>query len=272
MILPSNNMPGRLRPYPVIASALLAASAYSGAGCDWRSTWATDQPAKPKYDPVEIMIMARLADLRSTEPEIHKQAVKSLADAGPRAVTKVIPLLGEENSLIRNRAAEVLGRMGPQGREGVPALVGLLKKRNDRDMEPALRAIAQIGPEAGAAVPDLVELIRDKKRPKEHRRLAGKAIIKIGAPAVPTLVPILTSDPDAGFRHAAARALAKMGAAAEPARFALEAARKDPDQKVKFWAKKAIDSMNEAKSPDHSGKTDATAAAEDEDDEEQTAN
>ncbi len=272
------------RPQPLIAFALLSALALGG--CDWLPSWGGNETAKPKYDPVDIMIMARLGDLRSIEPEIHKQAVRSLAETGPRVVPKIIPLLSEENSLIRSRAAEVLGRIGPAAKDGVPALVERLKARNDRDMEAVLKAVAQIGPEAGAAVPELVELIRDKKRPKEHRRLAGKAIIRIGAPAVPTLIPILSSDPDAGFRHAAARALAKMGAAAEPARAALVAAKKDPDDKVKFWARKAIESLDGVTPPEKPGEKTASSASgkspgkkgaaadatDDDDEEEQAAN
>lgn len=227
-----------------LVAALLAGLLLSA--CDWVPTWGEESGAKPKYDPVDILIMAKVADLRSTEPEIHKQATKTLVETGARAVPRIIPLLTEENAVIRSRAADVLGLIGPGAKEAVPALVERLQARNERDIEAVLKAIRGIGPGAGEAVPALETLIRDRSSRKEHRRLAGKAIIRIGAAAVPALLQTL-SDPDPGYRLGAVRALAKMGAPAEPAREKILALKGDPDDKVKFWARKAIESLDQAR-------------------------
>ncbi len=252
----------------LLALVLLAAAALSSGGCDGFHFGAKGGD-KPKYDPVELLIMARVADLRSTEPDIWRQAMTALEGVGPRAVPKIVPLLAEENATIRSRAAELLGRMGPAAKDALPALLERVKLRNDRDMEAVLKAIGGIGPAAGEAVAPMVELVRDKSARKEHKRLAGKAIVKIGAPAVPRLIEAL-SDPDPGYRYGAARALAKIGGPAEPAREALGGLKNDPDQKVKFWARKALETLDRAKTEGATAQAPAGDGADDAEDGDET--
>lgn len=211
----------------VLVSAVLALSA-----CE-------EEDTLPSFDPVELSIMAKVSDLRNTESEIRNQAMDALVQHGARAVPRIIPLLSEQNAALRNRAAQVLGRMGAEAKEAVPALVGRLKARDEAMVVSVLGAIGQIGEAAGEAVPELTAMIRDPRVHKETKRHVGRAIVNIGGPSVPALIEALEDD-DPGYRYGAARALSRMGMDAEPARPALEKAKNDPDQKVRFWVRKTL--------------------------------
>ncbi|NIM70214.1 MAG: hypothetical protein GTO48_07125, partial [Xanthomonadales bacterium] len=61
--------------------------------------------------------LSRLAQaVRESEPEQRAQAAGGLAELGARAVPLLIELLGDDSELVRRRAAQALGELGPEAR------------------------------------------------------------------------------------------------------------------------------------------------------------
>jgi HEAT repeat protein len=86
---------------------------------------------------------------------------------GKPAVPKLVQLLGNSDPIVRQRATEALGSIGPEASEAAPLLVALMDDPNDRVRMEAAYAIGSIGsaaPEAvrvlGAALTDPYEWTR----------------------------------------------------------------------------------------------------------------
>ena len=104
--------------------------------------------------------------------------------AGGREVPRVpIPFPRDEDPSVRQSAAEVLGRIGP---EVVPGLLGLLRDADPDVRSSAAEALGRIGPEAREAVPALLGLLRDAD--PDVRSSAAEALGRIGPEAVPGLL------------------------------------------------------------------------------------
>src|SRR5262249_21373439 len=65
---------------------------------------------------------------------------------------------------IRVQGVQALGRLGPEGKSGLPTLVGLLKQPDGSLRRLALEALAAIGPDAKAAAPELVALLKSNDK------------------------------------------------------------------------------------------------------------
>src|SRR5262249_52221379 len=143
----------------------------------------------------------------------------------------VVPALSDalqhdENSEVRQDAAEGLKQFGPPAQEAVPALIKAIKEDDERVRHEACHALEEIGgrPED---VPALTGLLSDDI---DHVRAASaKALGAVGAqavPAVPSLVKLL-NDKNKSARREAAVALGRIGPAAKDAVPALRDALKD---------------------------------------------
>jgi hypothetical protein len=98
-------------------------------------------------------------------------------------------------------------------RAALPALIGALHDRDAMVRARAADAIGDIGPGAAAAVPALIPLLRPRE---EARAMACLALSRIGPPAhsaLPALMPLL-SDPDPYVAKLARMAVASIGGAA----------------------------------------------------------
>jgi HEAT repeat protein len=106
--------------------------------------------------PLEVPATARL--LRPF-PQWSEQeaAAEALGRIGAAAVPPLIVALRSEDPTVRLRAAEVLGRMGPEAADAVEELVRLLNDPDVRVRKAAIRTLGQIGPAAKDAVPALIE-------------------------------------------------------------------------------------------------------------------
>ncbi len=142
--------------------------------------------------------------------------------------------LGNEDWRIRASAARGLGNAGTKA---VHAFSKLAQLAFDEQADVRLRAVEALL-KLGAPPEDLVRicgkvlLADDDRRP---RKVAVKALAKMGAPAVPALAEALHArDPSA--RMQAAVALGQVGQAAAPAIPALIEALRDEDQDVAFQA------------------------------------
>jgi HEAT repeat protein len=135
-------------------------------------------------DHPDIVGPALLAALRDADPEVVGHAMDALAVLGPKVLPKATEAL--EDPEVRDYAAMVLYRLGPQAAPAVPALIAALAEPPASDEDRVFRrelqlVLAAIGPEAKEAVPALIESLASDDR--EVRGTAAYALGKIGPAA-----------------------------------------------------------------------------------------
>ena len=94
-----------------------------------------------------------------TEWSTAEAAADALGRIGPAAVPQLSTLLHDEDPEVRQQAARILARIGPNAVAAVPDLIQLLQDQHPQVQLAAARALGQIGPEAAAAVPALLRMM-----------------------------------------------------------------------------------------------------------------
>ena len=164
-------------------------------------------------------------------PQIQLAAL--LGYIGKSAVPTFTQLLNDKDVVVRRRAAEILGFIGPEAKAAVPALVESLK---DTDWETRWRAtisLGHIGPNARAAVPALIASLKSM-----GGNYVAEAMEKIGIDVktdVPALVEVLRD-----HNQEAARILGNIGPPARAAIPALSESFKDENGVVRCAAALAV--------------------------------
>ena len=101
------------------------------------------------------ILVAALADKSSS---VGSAAVRAIASLGPEAVPALLEVLkGKKSPVLVIRAAEAIGRIGPQAKTAVPLLVQMLKSSDWGMRASAITALGAIGPDAKAALPAIVQ-------------------------------------------------------------------------------------------------------------------
>jgi hypothetical protein len=102
--------------------------------------------------------------------DMHESAAAALGRIGAAAVPQLLTALADQDPIIRQRAADVLARIGPEAQEATPRLIELLRdeQEDDRVRKTAAWALGQIGPAAAGAVPALMELLRQPQADAEQ--------------------------------------------------------------------------------------------------------
>ncbi len=204
-----------------------------------------------------------LAEMKAPEKAVRLSAIGKLVHYAGGEEAKV-PALAALQDAMRDREPEVravactaTGNMRELAAPAVPALVRLLRDRDAEVRQCAVRALGRVGPKVEKAKKDMLRLTRDDdpvvrvvahgalirvgESPDEHLPpiIAGMksetAVVRLksahacepleslAAPAVPHMAGLLR-DPDDRVRHYAARALVNLGETARPALAALKAA------------------------------------------------
>jgi HEAT repeat protein len=144
-------------------------------------------------------------------------AIEALASAGPKAaeaLPALIKALDDADGEVRLTAAGAIGKIGPGSKEAIDALVVKLEYKERVMREAAAHALGNIGPAAEKAVPIL---IKDLKTLEEPMCLpAMDALARIGAASVPSLIEVLGSKKP-GVRIHALQILSDIGPGAESA-------------------------------------------------------
>ncbi len=107
--------------------------------------------------------MTRRIILPYPEWTLAELAGDSLGRIGPAAVPQLSDLLRDDDPAVRQTAAKILARIGPDAVTAVPDLIELLRDPDPQVQRAAVRALGQIGPQAGAAVPDLLQLLEESR-------------------------------------------------------------------------------------------------------------
>ena len=167
-----------------------------------------------------------VASLRSPLPRTRAEAAQKVGETGdPRYVEQLIPLLGDPDFGVRQRAIAALGRM----RQDV-ALPRLLMALHDPN--PAVRqgAVTVLGIQGRReALPDLTAVAKDRN--PAIRAEAIRSLAAIDAPGSMMAFSAAAQDPDIGVRMAAVEALG--GIALPEARERLQDLARDPSPQVR---------------------------------------
>ncbi|BBM86163.1 HEAT repeat-containing PBS lyase [Candidatus Uabimicrobium amorphum] len=165
------------------------------------------------------------------------EALAEIGEIGEEAhsvVPDLIPLLKDEDLIVRSSAAEALGGIGEKAYLAVPHLIPLLQDRDEDVRNSAAWALGKIEKKAHSSVPHLIPLLKDKD--KKVRVDATKILGRIGAhSAVPHLIPLL-QDEDKEVRAYAAWALGKIGEKAHSAVPHLIPLLENKDKEVRAYA------------------------------------
>jgi HEAT repeat protein len=202
----------------------------------------------------EPAVNALLKELDRNQTYRQETVVESLVQIGLPAVAGLIKRLGSSTDLdVRQRAALILGRIGPDASDAMAALIESVVDR-DRDMRNgAIRALKQIDPNwvmsevTQRAIPMLTE--------KLGSRLAGvqntaKLVLStIGPPAVPDLIRALSNAEDDQHQALAAETLGRIGASAASAVSPLNQALSSEHMHVRRLAAEALGRMGSASEP-----------------------
>ena len=180
-----------------------------------------------------------LAAMEDPAVAVRQQAAKAFGRIRP-APTKFMQAIAEglkdKDPAVRKQVARTLGSFGPHAAPAVGAMVeAVLRDKEEMVREELYRALPKIGE---GAVPALITAMTDSKDPKMRWR-AGGPLIKIGKPAVGSLVKLLKHK-DASLRQMVVRILGVIGPDAAAAVPDLAAALKDPEPHVAYFAAEAL--------------------------------
>ncbi|MDI6874331.1 MAG: HEAT repeat domain-containing protein [Actinomycetota bacterium] len=208
------------------------------------AAWSLGQAGRRKA--VEPLIAA----LKDPDDEVRKEVAEALLRIGTPALYPLVSALKEGDPEIKGRVAEVIGLFyqSPDMEPLVHAFV--LSALKDGDTWSRARMAALLGEIGEAwAVKPLIEALYFFN----VREAAGKALLKIGEPALGPLMDALKHH-HIPVRKAAAELLGRMGD--ERAVSALQSALKDRDWEVREAARVALESIRRRDSGDDRSLTD----------------
>jgi predicted Zn finger-like uncharacterized protein len=129
--------------------------------------------------------LAEVLKAKEGQAELRRQAARTLGQIGAAASAQGVPALTEvlkdPDAVIREAAAEALGKFGSQGRAAVPPLLAALEDSETAVRRAALAALAQLRPEAKEVLPKLKPAFKDADA--QVRRNALDVLGQLGAEA-----------------------------------------------------------------------------------------
>jgi HEAT repeat protein len=185
-----------------------------------------------------------IACLKDRDSYVHHWAQETLVaakDAIGEHLSDLAALLADPRPEVRQRVAEVVAKIGPQGASAVPEMVKALGSSDDETGKILIDAIGAIGPAAKDAVPALISNLKSAGW-NCSGSLQGHAILalgKIGEVAAPALLAAMRN-PTPGVREGAALALGQIPAVAQTAVPELLRALGDPEPSVRSGAAESL--------------------------------
>lgn len=140
-------------------------------------------------------VLPLIAVLNDRAPTVRASASESLGQIrAPESIAALTQKLSDSETTVRVKAAQAIWRIDRDADVTVPILIRALRDR--RAGCDAKFVLGEIGPAAKDAVPALVQSLREERvgRPLRTPPSSALALGRIGAPAVPELVPVLKSD------------------------------------------------------------------------------
>ncbi len=202
----------------------------------------------------ERAVDALLKALDRNQPDQQETVVESLVQIGAPAVAGLIERLGSTTELdVRQRAALILGCIGPRAHDAMTALIESVMDRDLSMRNAAIRALKRIDPNWLAseatqrAMPMLIEKLGS---PSTGVQNTAKLVLStIGAPAVPELIRALSNAEDDQHQGLAAETLGRIGADAASAVSPLNQALSSEHIHVRRLAAEALGRIGSASEP-----------------------
>lgn len=147
--------------------------------------------------------------------KFRRQAARTLATMGEKAVPTLTYALRDKDSELREIVADALSEIGPPAKPSLSRLKTMLSAKRELEKQAALRAIASIGPD-GDSLRAMKSLLKDESR--VSRYLVAKAMSqggKLSHPYIPELMK-LSQDKYYKTREAAIAGLCQLGPKATP--------------------------------------------------------
>jgi HEAT repeat protein len=122
--------------------------------------------------------------LQDERPDVQAQGAYACyqdADKARQLVPALTAALKSPNGLVRQYAAQALGKAGPEAATAVPVLTAALKDSRWKVQQEAAVALGKIGAAAKPAVPALTRLSGDTHLDRVVREAAKKALQQIQA-------------------------------------------------------------------------------------------
>jgi HEAT repeat protein len=172
--------------------------------------------------------------LSDPEVEVRELAAAGLSEFGPGAqiaLPELIRAMQDESAKVRRRAIRAIGEIGPAAADD--ALASLIAATEDEDESVAMQAAASIGclgDSAAPAVPALMAAIWSTE--VRRRAIAGVALTRIGAAAIPALIESLRH-PSRDVRIKVIHLLGSIGGHSHEARESLETLQSESDAEVR---------------------------------------
>ena len=185
-------------------------------------------------------VQALAKALHDPDIQVWSASTKALAQLGPQAAPAIDDLLERMDSSDEQRLYRSAHAVGQIGVKAIEKLTPLLAEGSKQSRLGAIHALGWIGPEAGPAVPDLVRFLSEND--DQLRDAAIKNLAKIGAASIPALLESLERS-DVAARVSAARALARIGPAAQTAADQLAVASGHDDAALRAAAISALGSV-----------------------------
>jgi HEAT repeat protein len=192
-------------------------------------------------------LTAVLASLRGTEQELVQEAVIDTLGQIGYASRPALPTMARaagrslDLDLAARRSTDLI--LTSSDAQDVEALIRQLRSRDVSQRLRAVKAIGTLGPAARIAVPNLLEMVSDTDGDVRRSAIATIRLIVPDFRPTEAIIRALAADltdPDAGIRLLAVRALGRSGQLAAAAASTIEALRNDPDPDVRRAAVEAL--------------------------------
>jgi HEAT repeat protein len=200
-----------------------------------------------QLDEIVPVLMNLMTEVSQSKRDVLRvRAVEMIGSLGPRAVSAVAELsklVAEGKGDLREQAAETLGNLGTLSK---PA-VSVLKKALDDDAVffqlKAAEALAKIDPAPGKPIWVMMDIMKDRSHPPFARDWARKVLRQYGPNAPGVVVALIHAKNDGDSDHAAS-AVAALSAVAPTAlsnqKAILTQALSDPDVHVRVMAAETL--------------------------------
>jgi HEAT repeat protein len=201
---------------------------------------------KPRQQAAIGHLVLKLADKNSSTGHLAARAIAELAPPDEVIRPAMDKLLAGADAETSDRVFTAYASLGPKV---VPLAIKALKDTSATRRERALQVLARLGADAAPALPELVEVI--KAGTPQHKAEALYVVAAIGPKADATAVAAATAalaDADPQVKMAAGYALGKIGPAAKEALPALTQLAASDDELLKLssvWAMLQIGVMND---------------------------
>lgn len=114
----------------------------------------------------------------SSDEQVARAAARAFENVGASAMPQLTESLANESAVVRARAADALGAIGPDARPAIPGLVSRLSDTDRTVQHRVVVALGALGEAASEAIPQLIEVMQNPRVLEPTRQLALKILAR----------------------------------------------------------------------------------------------